>query len=194
MTDSPIKIIKLQAQPPLIRYYRRDDSPVINYTNNVTVPVAPPPSDATKQTPKDILAELMTLVSNERFQTEFNDGSAGSSGGDGGDAVLNSLFQLRQNRAMSSTTCPRSCAPSATVNAEPVCGTDGLIYANICEMKKKTCSRNGAIVLKVCIFLTGKNKHFHKYMPVKVTECKKTPPRQQCTRLACVCVNKYLIE
>lgn len=53
----------------------------------------------------------------------------------------------RQNRAISSN-CPRSC-PSMVGPQDPVCGSDGIIYANVCEMKKKTCSRLGANTIQV---------------------------------------------
>lgn len=45
--------------------------------------------------------------------------------------------------------CPRSCPLSMTVGSEPTCGSDGIIYANLCEMRKKTCSRTGVSSLKV---------------------------------------------
>lgn len=54
------------------------------------------------------------------------------------------LWPTRESRTQIGN-CPRSCPPSLTVGTDPVCGSDGLIYANLCDMKKKTCSRNGSI-------------------------------------------------
>ncbi|KAF5283957.1 hypothetical protein FQR65_LT13649 [Abscondita terminalis] len=37
------------------------------------------------------------------------------------------------------SSCPRICAQQGY--GDPVCGTDGVIYPNICELKKKTCGK-----------------------------------------------------
>ncbi|XP_067000155.2 serine protease inhibitor dipetalogastin [Anabrus simplex] len=37
------------------------------------------------------------------------------------------------------SSCPRICPQQ--VGGDPVCGSDGIIYPNLCEMKKKTCGK-----------------------------------------------------
>lgn len=87
-----------------------------------------------------------------------------------------SQMNIRDTKAVlaPSSSCPRTC-PVLTSPQEPVCGSDGFIvscfsfkalfifhsphliywlfpvfqYANSCEMKKKTCIRNGATNVKV---------------------------------------------
>ncbi|KAH8259488.1 hypothetical protein KR026_005480, partial [Drosophila bipectinata] len=129
VTDSPIKIIRLPAQAPVIRYRSADaapDSLLINYRQDAQ----PELSSTLMQAPGAAAAALESLLREETEQQQAQMG--------------------RRNRASSSTTgnCPRSCPPSITVGAEPVCGSDGLIYANLCELRKKTCSRSGVSLIK----------------------------------------------
>ncbi|XP_037818543.1 agrin isoform X2 [Lucilia sericata] len=125
VTDSPIKIIKLPAQAPVIRYSRIELQPEEKLAaGNESLLVTTENAGLLQQTEAD-------------FQNDDPLGLLNLSG------AMNTLMP-RQNRG-SNNNCPRSCPPSMTVGAEPVCGSDGLIYANLCDMKKKTCSRNGAI-------------------------------------------------
>lgn len=49
------------------------------------------------------------------------------------------FFSLPEFLAARTSTCPRICAPHGY--GDPVCGTDAVIYPNICELKKKTCGK-----------------------------------------------------
>lgn len=63
------------------------------------------------------------------------------------DPLNVTLDSGRLSRAISNN-CPRLC-PSTGIPPDPVCGSDDLIYPNICEMKKKTCSKLGTNAVKV---------------------------------------------
>lgn len=124
VTDSPIKIIKLPAQAPVIRYRNAEaaqDSPLISYRQQAAAVAAALPEPTAQE----------NLLQEELEQQQLNFGR-----------------QHRASATSGTSSCPRSCPPSLTVGAEPVCGSDGLIYANLCELRKKTCARNGVSLVK----------------------------------------------
>ncbi|XP_030372681.1 agrin [Scaptodrosophila lebanonensis] len=129
VTDSPIKIIRLPAQAPVIRYRSADaeaDSLLINYRQNAQ----PELSSTLMAAPGAAAAALETLLREETEQMQ------------------QAQLGRRHRASAGANNCPRSCPPSLTVGAEPVCGTDGFIYANLCELRKKTCARSGVSMVK----------------------------------------------
>ncbi|RZF33289.1 hypothetical protein LSTR_LSTR007634 [Laodelphax striatellus] len=46
---------------------------------------------------------------------------------------------LKQGETVRDASCPRICP--ATGGGDPVCGSDKIIYPNLCEFKKKTCGK-----------------------------------------------------
>lgn len=54
--------------------------------------------------------------------------------------IITSIFILvAETASVRNSSCPRICTPHGF--GDPVCGSDGIIYANICELKKKTCGK-----------------------------------------------------
>ncbi|XP_050294378.1 agrin [Anthonomus grandis grandis] len=48
-------------------------------------------------------------------------------------------YGIEGTLAVRDSSCPRICQQNAY--GDPVCGSDGVIYPNICEMRKKTCGK-----------------------------------------------------
>ncbi|XP_058975623.1 agrin [Musca domestica] len=146
VTDSPIKFIKLPAQAPVIRYSRielqAEQQPKLHETPATATTTTITTSITDAAIANESLAGVETSAATDApSPLEMQNDDASPYGLL--EAALGPLIP-RQNRA-SSNSCPRSCPPSLTVGADAVCGSDGLIYANLCDMKKKTCSRNGVI-------------------------------------------------
>lgn len=121
--DSPIKIIKLPEQAPNLRYVAVDqEKPIVSNAEDI----------AQQLSSFGILPHYLDRASAPPLLNAVN---------------FSVLWPTRESRSQIEN-CPRSCPPSLTVGAEPVCGSDGWLYANLCDMRKKTCSRNGSI--KVC--------------------------------------------
>ncbi|XP_025831647.1 agrin isoform X2 [Agrilus planipennis] len=68
------------------------------------------------------------------------------------------------------TSCPRIC--SSQNYGDPVCGTDGIIYPNICELRKKACGKGVKLSPdpKLCMRSTG-SKCEHKCGNEKDSVC-----------------------
>lgn len=49
------------------------------------------------------------------------------------------VFMFTGVQSARDNSCPRICPQGSS--EVPVCGTDGVIYANACELKKKTCGK-----------------------------------------------------
>ncbi|XP_008474481.1 serine protease inhibitor dipetalogastin-like [Diaphorina citri] len=65
--------------------------------------------------------------------------------------TLTSPLSVLDVHAARDNSCPRICPQGSS--EVPVCGTDGVIYANDCELKKKTCGKGVAVAedQKLCL-------------------------------------------
>lgn len=65
--------------------------------------------------------------------------------------LICSVLVISDVHAARDNSCPRICPQGSS--EVPVCGTDGVIYANDCELKKKTCGKGVAVAedQKLCL-------------------------------------------
>uniref|UniRef100_A0A1B0FPM0 Kazal-like domain-containing protein n=1 Tax=Glossina morsitans morsitans TaxID=37546 RepID=A0A1B0FPM0_GLOMM len=133
LTDSPIKIIKLPAQGSIVRFSRSEQEfPYVSNGTNMEL------LETTTAWSDDVTDELEINLQNDATASLFNE-------------ELNFMLPPRQNRA-SISNCPRSCPPSLTVGAEPVCGARGSDCKHRCSTEKDpVCGTDGRTYLNRCM-------------------------------------------
>lgn len=64
------------------------------------------------------------------------------------------VFGVTESLEARDSSCPRICPTQGA--GDPVCGTDDIIYPNICELRKKTCGKGKKDLLinqKICLVI-----------------------------------------